>query len=95
MDAMLSDRPYRKALSFPVVLDQLEQHSGQQFDHRVVMALVSSGILAEYAATMRVHRDEVLTTAIEDSTPVIPLHVVPSLVAATTPRSRKTPLAQR
>ena len=95
VDAMLSDRPYRKALSFPVVLDQLEQHSGQQFDHRVVMALVSSGILAEYAATMRVHRDEVLTTAIEDSAPVIPLHAVPSLVAATTPRSRKTPLAQR
>jgi putative nucleotidyltransferase with HDIG domain len=53
VDAMLSDRPYRKALALRLVLEQLEQHRGQQFDHRVIQALVSSDILAEFAEVMR------------------------------------------
>ena len=53
VDAMLSDRPYRKALPLRLVLAQLEQYRGQQFDHRVVQALVSSDILGEYAEMMR------------------------------------------
>lgn len=76
VDAMLSDRPYRKALPLRVVLEQLEQHRGQQFDHRVVKALVSSDILAEYAETMRATR---VAMAAEDSTldPLPPVSVTP------------------
>lgn len=53
VDAMLSDRPYRTALPLTGVLEQLEEHRGKQFDHRVVNALVSSDILGEYAEMMR------------------------------------------
>lgn len=56
IDAMLSDRPYRRALPLTAVLEQLEEHRGRQFDHRVVNALVSSEILAEYAEMMRSNR---------------------------------------
>ena len=56
VDAMLSDRPYRRALPLRAVLEQLELHRGQQFDHRVVRALVSSGILAEFAEMMKASR---------------------------------------
>lgn len=52
VDAMLSDRPYRRALSLSVVLQQLELHSGKQFDHRVVKALTTGDTLAEYAMMM-------------------------------------------
>lgn len=56
VDAMLSDRPYRSALPLTAVLEQLEEHRGRQFDHRVVGALVSSDILGEYAEMMRATR---------------------------------------
>lgn len=54
VDAMLSDRPYRTALSVPQVLQQLQQHAGSQFNRRVVDALIHSGLLGEYADLMRV-----------------------------------------
>jgi putative nucleotidyltransferase with HDIG domain len=63
VDAMLSDRPYRKALPLRLVLEQLEEHRGRQFDHRVVQVLVSSEILANYAEMMhggRLDRDQQL-----------------------------------
>ncbi|MDX1645557.1 MAG: HD-GYP domain-containing protein [Longimicrobiales bacterium] len=56
VDAMLSDRPYRSALPVEAVLDELEKFRGQQFDHRVVNALVSSDLLDEYADMMRASR---------------------------------------
>ncbi|MEQ1857186.1 MAG: HD domain-containing phosphohydrolase, partial [Longimicrobiales bacterium] len=56
VDAMLSDRPYRAALPLSAVLEQLNQHAGQQFDHRVVRAATRSQILAEYAESMRLAR---------------------------------------
>lgn len=52
VDAMLSDRPYRLALPLAAVIEQLEEHRGRQFDHRVVEALVSSDILVDYAEMM-------------------------------------------
>jgi HD-GYP domain-containing protein (c-di-GMP phosphodiesterase class II) len=58
VDAMLSDRPYRKALPLSVVLEQLDVHAGKQFDHRVVKGLVSSDILADYAEMMSGTRAE-------------------------------------
>lgn len=39
IDAMLSDRPYRKALSIPVVLKEIEEHSGRQFDPAIVATI--------------------------------------------------------
>ncbi len=64
VDAMLSDRPYREALPLTVVLEQLQDHAGRQFDHRVVRALMRSDILAEYAEMMRVHREEAASEAV-------------------------------
>ncbi|MDA1102109.1 MAG: HD-GYP domain-containing protein [Gemmatimonadetes bacterium] len=58
VDAMFSDRPYRRALPLRIVLEQLEFHRGQQFDHRVVQALVRSDILVEFAELMRLSRAE-------------------------------------
>ncbi len=49
-DAMTSDRPYRKALSQDIAIKELEQHTGTQFDPRVVTAfleLIDSGILPD------------------------------------------------
>jgi putative nucleotidyltransferase with HDIG domain len=66
VDAMLSDRPYRKALSLTVVLEQLELHRGKQFDHRAVDALVSSDILAEYAEMMRAARAIASSEALQE-----------------------------
>ena len=40
IDAMTTDRPYRKALSLQRALDEMAKHSGRQFDPRLV-ALVS------------------------------------------------------
>ena len=41
IDAMTTDRPYRKALSLQRALDEMVKHSGRQFDPRLV-ALVSN-----------------------------------------------------
>jgi putative nucleotidyltransferase with HDIG domain len=53
VDAMLSDRPYRKALGVPTVLEQLREHSGTQFNPQLVAALLESDLLREYAAIVR------------------------------------------
>lgn len=58
VDAMLSDRPYRTALTLPVVLDQLRQHSATQFDTEIVGSLLQSNILAEYADKMQREKEE-------------------------------------
>src|SRR5581483_5820210 len=42
VDAMTTDRPYRKALSFDRVVEELEKYSGSQFDPEVVKAFHSS-----------------------------------------------------
>jgi putative nucleotidyltransferase with HDIG domain len=61
VDAMLSDRPYRAALPLSAVIEQLQKHAGQQFDHRVVRAATRSEILADYAESMRLTRLELVT----------------------------------
>jgi putative nucleotidyltransferase with HDIG domain len=85
VDAMLSDRPYRRALPLRAVLEQLEQHGGQQFDHRVVQALVRSDILAEYAETIRASRAEVRSdekAGLIEQMPAIPAMIAPVAVRA-------------
>ncbi|MDP2958659.1 MAG: HD domain-containing phosphohydrolase, partial [Longimicrobiales bacterium] len=57
VDAMLSDRPYRSALSITAVLEQVRGNSGTQFCPRMVDALVGSDLIAEYADIMRASRD--------------------------------------
>ena len=69
VDAMLSDRPYRDALPLSAVLEQLQQHAGRQFDHRVVRVLTRSDILAEYAQMMQALRHEGSRGAADASRP--------------------------
>lgn len=45
IDAMLSDRPYRKALDLPVVIRELRRCSGSQFDPAIAEAVCTSNIL--------------------------------------------------
>lgn len=56
VDAMLSDRPYRSALSVSDVVQQLKEHSGTQFAPQVVEAVLKSDIVSEYADIMRASR---------------------------------------
>jgi putative nucleotidyltransferase with HDIG domain len=49
VDAMLSDRPYRSALSTDTVRAELHRYSGVQFDARVVEAVVQGDLLDEHA----------------------------------------------
>jgi|SRR5450755_3768873 len=42
-DAMVNDRPYRKALPLQDALDELQREAGRQFDPRVVAALLAPG----------------------------------------------------
>ena len=43
-DAMLSERPYRKALSFPRAIAELKTNSGTQFDPALADAFLASDI---------------------------------------------------
>jgi HD-GYP domain-containing protein (c-di-GMP phosphodiesterase class II) len=43
LDAMTSDRPYRKSIGFPAALAELARYSGTQFDPTVVAALLAIG----------------------------------------------------
>jgi putative nucleotidyltransferase with HDIG domain len=43
LDAMVSDRPYRRSLGFERALHEISRHSGTQFDPEVVEALASIG----------------------------------------------------
>ncbi|HWH04602.1 MAG TPA: HD-GYP domain-containing protein [Gemmatimonadales bacterium] len=42
LDAMTTDRPYRKALGFEQVVDELRKYAGRQFDPRISEVLVRS-----------------------------------------------------
>lgn len=57
IDAMLSDRPYRRALPLEVVIDQLQEHSGRQFDPKIVRVLLTTDILRDYASLMSTVRE--------------------------------------
>jgi putative nucleotidyltransferase with HDIG domain len=53
VDAMLSDRPYRTALSCEQVLAQLRENAGTEFDALVVECVLLKDLLAEHSATMQ------------------------------------------
>lgn len=50
VDAMLSVRPYRPALSVAVVQEELRRYSSKQFDPTLVEVLLRSGILRDFAS---------------------------------------------
>src|SRR5690606_23200436 len=47
LDAMTSDRPYRKGLSFRESVEEVKRYSGTQFDPKVVEAFVRNADLLE------------------------------------------------
>ena len=54
MDAMTTDRPYRKALSFERVVEELRRYAGKQFDPQLVDVVVRSvAIKAMVAARLQ------------------------------------------
>jgi len=50
IDAMLSDRPYRPALSTEMVHQELRRCSGTQFDPKIVEVIIQKGTIARAAA---------------------------------------------
>lgn len=50
LDAMTTDRPYRKALPFERVVDELQRYSGKQFDPRLAKLLIESPSIRGYIA---------------------------------------------
>ena len=58
VDAMLSDRPYRKALSLEQVREQLIIYSGRQFDLEVVKAAVDGDVLEAHQAEILLKKGE-------------------------------------
>lgn len=57
IDAMLSDRPYRRALSLAQVREQLVTYAGTQFDVRLVGTIIRSEILEEHQEEVQAARE--------------------------------------
>jgi putative nucleotidyltransferase with HDIG domain len=60
IDAMLSDRPYRKALSLAQVREQLVIYAGTQFDLEVVKAAIQEDVLEAHEAEIQLQKSEVI-----------------------------------
>ncbi|GMR13099.1 MAG: HD-GYP domain-containing protein [Gemmatimonadota bacterium] len=73
IDAMLSDRPYRKALALPAVREQLCQYAGTQFDEDVVAAVVARNFLEEHAAELLRQKEEVHRHPAMDDSLTVPI----------------------
>jgi len=56
MDAMTTDRPYRRALTYERVVEELRRYSGRQFDPRLVDVAISSAAIREMVAA-RLRKD--------------------------------------
>ena len=84
VDAMFSDRPYRKALPLGVVREQLAEHAGKQFDHHIVRAMMNSDVLDDYADIMRLARE-----ATEIVSEHGPLAEIPPRPVTRTPKSAR------
>jgi putative nucleotidyltransferase with HDIG domain len=57
VDAMLSDRPYRGALTLSAVIGQLRVHNGTQFAPGVVRVLLDDSLLTQYAELVETERN--------------------------------------
>jgi putative nucleotidyltransferase with HDIG domain len=58
IDAMLSDRPYRKALTLDAVREQLLIYGGKQFDLEVVNAAIQENVLEAHKAEIELLKRE-------------------------------------
>ena len=58
VDAMLSDRPYRRALQISAVKEQLLMYSGSQFDEVIVERIISADLLEQHAREVRLINTE-------------------------------------
>ncbi len=58
-DAMLSDRPYRQALTLGIVQRELERFSGRQFDPQIVRVFIGSRLIRRAAARAAADRTPV------------------------------------
>ena len=85
VDAMLSNRPYRRALSVPAVLQQLRAHSGTQFDPTIVETVLSTELIGEYADIMRASGNSDWVEQRVEGTP-LPYGGVPGGVPMPAPR---------
>lgn len=56
IDAMLSDRPYRKALDLETVRRELKTYAGTQFDLSVVKTILESDVLERHRESVLLHR---------------------------------------
>ena len=66
MDAMTTDRPYRRALTYERVVEELRRYSGRQFDPRLVdVAINSAAIRDMVAARLRKESVEVPAGGLE------------------------------
>lgn len=52
-DAMSTDRPYRKALSYDQVVNELERYAGRQFDPRLVSAFKRSATIRSFILSVQ------------------------------------------
>jgi hypothetical protein len=63
IDAMLSDRPYRRALTLEQVREQLVIYSGTQFDLEVVNAAIEGDVLESHQAEILMQKGELAQQA--------------------------------
>jgi HD-GYP domain-containing protein (c-di-GMP phosphodiesterase class II) len=48
IDAMTTDRPYRRAMTLARALEELEKYAGSQFDPQLVRAVANSGAIRKF-----------------------------------------------
>src|SRR2546426_1631553 len=65
LDAMTSDRPYRKALSFATAIEELEKYAGRQFDPELVRLVSRSARIRMLLGSERGERPESIPGACE------------------------------
>lgn len=57
LDAMTTDRPYRRALTYDRVMQELSRHSGTQFDPKLVAIAMSSAAIRRLVEGPALHTD--------------------------------------
>ncbi len=71
VEVMASDRPYRKALSPPAILGELQKHAGAQFDPVVVAAFMK--VVQAQGDTFMVNSATAILQIIESGTAFLPM----------------------